>query len=590
MRLRSSVLVLSLLICNVAFPLMVDTTTLYPDGSALKDAENFVKDPGDRVTVELYFGPKDEAVQVKVLPVLAGGEGLNGRERVKAKAGAALRDGEGLLSVVRKVTGEPGEATYRKENFDFPYAQFDLAPGKYNLYYEVEVSYPDKREEETEVYKTGVSTVDIGARGARATITVAEVVPPTYLPKEVVAYTSDSQEPNGYKEIKVEVKKLEKTGAIKGQGAKTNIPGNFRRDASADKAGAFTPTLKPDAYPVIGFATTRTLANAAAKDLDARFAAKFANKLNYGNARVSIPVKYHKKGELEAKTLFTRDPEKYFFIDVTNDVTAENFFPGYRDTDVLVFVHGYNTTLGEAVLRAAQIQYDIRFPGRTLVFSFPSQGALILTLPPSTQMLNAYGQDQENADKSVPLLEKFLTDLVIGSNGLERTGGRVHIVAHSMGTMMTQRALAQLALKSPHFAKGKRPIASLTLAAPDITLSEFASNVPYLIENAAQKVTYYYSDKDVPLRISQIKNGTDRAGRHPYFHTGMTTICADNENSPFITAGHTYVGARPRMLLDLHLAMVLDLMPDKRHPPLTEKEELKNYPGHAHYSFVPLTR
>ena len=44
--------------------------------------------------------------------------------------------------------------------------------------------------------------------------------------------------------------------------------------------------------------------------------------------------------------------------------------------DALVFVHGYNTTFKDALFRAAQLAYDLKFDGPVFVYSWPSGGAV----------------------------------------------------------------------------------------------------------------------------------------------------------------------------------------------------------------------
>ena len=96
--------------------------------------------------------------------------------------------------------------------------------------------------------------------------------------------------------------------------------------------------------------------------------------------------------------------------------------------DVLVYVHGYNTTFETAALDAARLSDGIKFVGDTMVFSWPSRASLL-----------DYGYDRESAMWSRDALQQVLDGLIANP-----VVGHIHIVAHSIGTMLTMEALRQL--------------------------------------------------------------------------------------------------------------------------------------------------
>ena len=76
------------------------------------------------------------------------------------------------------------------------------------------------------------------------------------------------------------------------------------------------------------------------------------------------------------------DRLKLTFIEALEETA---YWAGMRDalsalppgrSDILVFLHGYNVSFEEAALRAAQISCDLKFPGLSAFFSWPSQGTL----------------------------------------------------------------------------------------------------------------------------------------------------------------------------------------------------------------------
>ena len=91
-------------------------------------------------------------------------------------------------------------------------------------------------------------------------------------------------------------------------------------------------------------------------------------------------------------------------------------------------MHGFNQTFETAALDAAQLSDAIKFRGRTMVFSWPSKAGLF-----------DYAYDRDSAMFSRDDFERVLSSIVSAPSA-----SRVHIVAHSMGTMLTLESLRQL--------------------------------------------------------------------------------------------------------------------------------------------------
>jgi esterase/lipase superfamily enzyme len=69
--------------------------------------------------------------------------------------------------------------------------------------------------------------------------------------------------------------------------------------------------------------------------------------------------------------------------------------------DILIYIHGFNTTFDFAVLRLAQVVHDIQFSGVPVAFSWPSHGSTW-----------SYDADEANALRSVEALAETLLTLV----------------------------------------------------------------------------------------------------------------------------------------------------------------------------------
>ena len=166
---------------------------------------------------------------------------------------------------------------------------------------------------------------------------------------------------------------------------------------------------------------------------------------------------------------------------------------GASGDDVLVYVHGFNTTFETAALDAARLSDGIKFPGGTFVFSWPSKAKLF-----------DYGYDRESAMWSRDALEQVLDELIVFPTG------RIHIVAHSIGTMLTLEALRQFYSRGGEAAAER--IGAIIFASPDIDIDVFASSVAR-IGPLAGKITLITATNDRALAVSRwMAGGITRVG------------------------------------------------------------------------------
>jgi esterase/lipase superfamily enzyme len=157
-------------------------------------------------------------------------------------------------------------------------------------------------------------------------------------------------------------------------------------------------------------------------------------------------------------------------------------------------VHGFKQTFETAALDAAHLSDGIRFKGQTMVFSWPSKAGLL-----------DYAYDRDSAMWSRDAFERVLQSIVATPNG-----GRVHIVAHSMGTMLTLESLRQLHARSGDTVADR--IGAVVFAAPDIDMDVFSSAINR-IGPLARKITVIAATNDRALALSgRIAGGVSRVG------------------------------------------------------------------------------
>ena len=128
---------------------------------------------------------------------------------------------------------------------------------------------------------------------------------------------------------------------------------------------------------------------------------------------------------------------------------------GSDGRETLLYVHGYNNTLSEAMFRLAQIRTDFDVTMPALLFSWPSAGDP-----------RGYVYDRDSVlfarDDLVALLER----LTAGARD------RVFVLAHSMGSQLVMEALRQVALSGDRQVLSR--LSGVVLMSPDIDPDVFA--------------------------------------------------------------------------------------------------------------------
>lgn len=241
--------------------------------------------------------------------------------------------------------------------------------------------------------------------------------------------------------------------------------------------------------PVVLVATTRRAAGSAEKA--PYFTADRGQGLTFAEARLNPPDRSFTGTLTSAVT----SPWTVNAIGGLNGSSAASAFSqAANGKDVLLYVHGFNETFESGVATAAQLADGVNWTGRTAMFSWPSGGRLI-----------AYQYDRESAMWSRDGFEEALRALAANP-----TVGRVHIVAHSMGTLLTLETLRQLRSSAGEDAINK--VGAVVLASPDIDIDQFEQTVRKL-GNVASRITVISATNDRALAVSsRLAGGIARAG------------------------------------------------------------------------------
>jgi esterase/lipase superfamily enzyme len=288
-------------------------------------------------------------------------------------------------------------------------------------------------------------------------------------------------------------------------------------------------------------------------------------KLSYGLAEISIPLS-HKFGAMERPTQFFKvyedeNSEKHIMIQRINPLKFDEFVStlnakvkNANEKDIMIFVHGFNNTFGDAIRRAAQLTYDLRFEGIPITYSWPSQGGGVST----------YMQDESSVQYTTPHLVDFLINVLENANGAD-----VHIIGHSMGTRAVTNALKKIS----YIFRNKEVFTNVILAAPDIDRDVFEVNLLPYVKKTTKMLTLYASSDDSALQASKTLHNAPRLGQSDdiFIYEGLNTIDATGIDTSAL--GHSYFAEKEVIVKDLKDLIYKSLPPEKREKTLSKKQK-----------------
>jgi esterase/lipase superfamily enzyme len=286
--------------------------------------------------------------------------------------------------------------------------------------------------------------------------------------------------------------------------------------------------------------------------------------IEYGRCEISIPAN-HKRGVMESPFLglnFFKDDRQHIVLRSITPLPVESFFgtinaninPGSEKSrlgrgDLVIYIHGYNTTFENAAKRTAQIAFDYGFQGVPLLFSWPSDGKLV-----------SYPSDREDITWSVTHIEQFFNDV------LKRTrANRVHLIAHSLGNQGLIDALNTIAIRRG--GEGPPLFENIIMSAPDFDAELFQQQIAPNTITLAKRWTLYTSKKDGVLNISTSFNSAWRLGLSPVtIVPGIDIIDASEvEVTPWsLPDTHSYFASKQTVVDDI-VATLKGVTPARRN-------------------------
>nr|WP_254437989.1 alpha/beta fold hydrolase [Ruegeria arenilitoris] len=174
------------------------------------------------------------------------------------------------------------------------------------------------------------------------------------------------------------------------------------------------------------------------------------------------------------------------------------------DSAVLIYVHGFNTSQTDMLDRLEKIENGARsngFKGAVVAFDWPSDGSP-----------HAYDRDRADAKTVAPHL--------VGDGMLPLLGmpskPKVHILAHSMGTLVVLRAFSDFGdAAGPGNKIWSADQVMFASGDVDAAWLEKGAWGNLVLKKRSKRFTNYYSGKDKVLSLSGglVNGGRKRAGR-----------------------------------------------------------------------------
>ncbi len=233
------------------------------------------------------------------------------------------------------------------------------------------------------------------------------------------------------------------------------------------------------------------------------FSGDRAKEVGLASVDVTIPPT-HEIGELKRPKKLPPDPSKEFtiidpivyssdarFISAVNKEL--NSRPPSKRT-ILFFVHGYNNTTTDALLRLAQFVEDSGYEGVPVLMSWASSA-----------QTTGYVYDLN----STLIARSKLPEI---ASVLQQTNATsVNIFAHSMGCLLTMEGIVNSVETGR--ARGITKVENIMLASPDIDIDLFRSHMEAIPQSITEKIFILTSEDDSALKFSRrLAGGIPRVG------------------------------------------------------------------------------
>ncbi|GAA5076153.1 alpha/beta hydrolase [Roseibacterium beibuensis] len=230
--------------------------------------------------------------------------------------------------------------------------------------------------------------------------------------------------------------------------------------------------------------------------LDGEFTNQRLEGLDYLRFDVSVPPD-RELGAVEPGRSGAPDPATEFLTtsadrlgnrsNFRSAIAAELSRRPANQREVMLFVHGYNTTFADGLYRTAQIRHDYDIPVVPVHYAWSSAGSVL-----------GYAYDRDSVLFARDGLEQVITEIT------SIPGAELVLVAHSLGSSMTMEVLRQLSIGNRHDVLDR--IAGVILLSPDVDINVFRTQARR-IGDLPQPFFIFTSRRDRALQLSALITG-----------------------------------------------------------------------------------
>lgn len=298
------------------------------------------------------------------------------------------------------------------------------------------------------------------------------------------------------------------------------------------------------------YVTNRELKGGKQNCSNKSFGITAAKGLRYGICKINVPKK-SRVGKIEATEDMRADSHTYYRFQAHTTLPPDQVKAAILDKkpeSILLFTHGFNVKFEEAVMRTAQIAYDLKYQGLPIIFTWPAGAEDGLVA--SSFINKTYEKNYQSAIASQ-------NDAIAFLRWLATLKIPIYMGVHSMGHQVMIPALEKL---SAEFAEPF--IEELVLNAPDLSVDDFQRIAPSL-RKVAKRTTLYCSFNDNAISASETFNSNRRLGGCATAE-GIDVINASEVDAPILGLGlgHGYYSSRP-IITDLY-QILLGIEAEKR--------------------------
>lgn len=247
-----------------------------------------------------------------------------------------------------------------------------------------------------------------------------------------------------------------------------------------------------------------------------------------------------------------------FSLPETGLVQPDAFFAGIQtglaeaqgdDKRILLYVHGFNNSVEDALLAVARLKQRGQLPGVPLIYSWAAGKGLARPNFENATFYSGYSRDVQMASNSCFAFSSFLADL-----SARFGAGNIILVGHSHGAKLVHAALTGCEFRTGAVTYAGAPFDSVIYAAPDIDLDQFDQSFATLA-GMAGRVAVYMSSQDQAIWASSnvIRGGMPRVGgaARRDFGDAIEVIDASSITDTSKDSGHSYAFTSYRALSDM---------------------------------------